>query len=141
MTNSLATFQTMMNDIFHNLIAESIMVVYLSDIMIFTQTLEGYHRAIAKVLEILAQHKLYFQLEKCEFNRQQIKYLSLVILKDQVEIDLVKMARVDNQSTSKNCTDLQVFLDFTNFYWRFIYGFSKMACLFFDLTRSNSIQV
>jgi len=54
MTNSLATFQTMMNDIFHNLIAESIMIVYLSDIMIFIQTLEEYHRAVARVLEILA---------------------------------------------------------------------------------------
>jgi len=54
MTNSLATFQTMMNDIFHNFIAESTMIVYLSDIMIFTQTLEEYHRAVARILEILA---------------------------------------------------------------------------------------
>jgi len=53
-TNSLATFQIMMNDIFHNFIAESIMIVYLSDIMIFTQTLEEYHRAVARILEILA---------------------------------------------------------------------------------------
>ena len=54
MTNSLATFQTMMNDIFHNFIAESIMIVYLSDIIIFTQTLEEYYRAVARILEILA---------------------------------------------------------------------------------------
>jgi len=37
MTNSLATFQTMMNDIFRNLIAEGIVVVYLDDILIFTK--------------------------------------------------------------------------------------------------------
>ena len=53
-TNSLATFQTMMNNIFHNFIAESIIIVYLSDIMIFTQTLEEYYRAVARILEILA---------------------------------------------------------------------------------------
>ena len=40
MTNSLATFQTMMNDIFRNLIAEGIVVVYLDDILIFTKTKE-----------------------------------------------------------------------------------------------------
>jgi len=40
MTNSLATFQTMMNDIFWNLIAEGIVVVYLDDILIFTKTEE-----------------------------------------------------------------------------------------------------
>jgi len=40
MTNSPATFQTMMNDIFRNLIAEGIVVVYLDDILIFTKTKE-----------------------------------------------------------------------------------------------------
>ena len=38
MTNSLVTFQTMMNNIFWNLIAEGIVVVYLDDILIFTKT-------------------------------------------------------------------------------------------------------
>jgi len=37
MTNSPATFQTMMNNIFWNLIAEGVVVVYLDDILIFTK--------------------------------------------------------------------------------------------------------
>jgi len=35
MTNSPATFQTMMNNIFRTLIAEEIVVVYLDNILIF----------------------------------------------------------------------------------------------------------
>jgi len=50
MTNSLATFQTMMNDIFRDLIAEGIMVVYLDDILIFTRTEEEHVKAIRRVL-------------------------------------------------------------------------------------------
>jgi len=46
MTNSLATFQTMMNDIFQDLIAEGIMVVYLDDILIFTKIEEEHTKAI-----------------------------------------------------------------------------------------------
>jgi len=46
MTNSLATFQTIMNDIFHNLIAKGIMVVYLNDILIFTRMEEEHTKAI-----------------------------------------------------------------------------------------------
>jgi len=38
MTNSPATFQTMMNDVFRTVIAEGIVVVYLDDILIFTKT-------------------------------------------------------------------------------------------------------
>jgi len=40
MTNSPATFQTMMNDRFRTLIAKGIVVVYLDDILIFTKTEE-----------------------------------------------------------------------------------------------------
>jgi len=40
MTNSPATFQTMMNDIFRTLIAKGIVVVYLDDILIFMRTKE-----------------------------------------------------------------------------------------------------
>jgi len=40
MTNSPATFQTMMNDVFKTVIAEEIVVVYLDDILIFTKTEE-----------------------------------------------------------------------------------------------------
>ena len=40
LTNSPATFQTMMDDIFEELITEGIVVVYLDDILIFMETLE-----------------------------------------------------------------------------------------------------
>jgi len=45
-TNSLATFQTMMNDIFRNLIVEGIVVVYLDNILIFTKTEEEHMQAV-----------------------------------------------------------------------------------------------
>ena len=50
MTNSPATFQTMMNDIFRNLIAEGIVVVYLDDILIFTKTEEEHAQAVQQML-------------------------------------------------------------------------------------------
>ena len=58
MTNSPATFQTMINNIFWDLIAEGIMIVYLDVILIFTQTLKEYYRVICRVMEVLAKHKL-----------------------------------------------------------------------------------
>jgi len=67
MTNSLATFQTMMNDIFRNLIAEGIMVVYLDNILIFTKTKEEHKQAVRRVLQVLKENKLFLRLEKCEF--------------------------------------------------------------------------
>jgi len=94
MTNSLVTFQTMMNDIFQDLIAEGIMVVYLDDILIFTRTEEEHAKAIRRVLQVLQEHKLFLHLEKCEFCKERIEYLGLVISENEVSMDPVKVAGV-----------------------------------------------
>jgi len=70
MTNSSATFQTMMNDVFRTVIVEGIVIVYLDDILIFTKTEEEHEQAVWRVLEILAEHKLFLCLKKCEFHRK-----------------------------------------------------------------------
>jgi len=116
MTNSPATFQTMMNDIFRTLIAEGIVVVYLDDILIFTKMEEEHKRAVQRVLEILAEHKLFLYPEKCKFHQSQIEYLRLVISENKVEIDSVKVARVHKWPTPENWTDVQAFIGFVNFY-------------------------
>src|SRR6266704_2615261 len=59
LTNSPATFQTMMDDIFEDLITEGIVVVYLDDILIFTESINKHREVIQQVLEILQKHKLY----------------------------------------------------------------------------------
>ena len=53
LTNSLATFQTMMDGIFEDLISEGVVVVYLDDILIFTKTLEEHWKVVRQVMEIL----------------------------------------------------------------------------------------
>jgi len=57
-----------MNDIFRTLIAEGIVVVYLDDILIFTEIEEEHERAVRRVLGVLAEHKLFLRPEKCEFH-------------------------------------------------------------------------
>ena len=46
LTNSPATFQTMMDAIFEDLISEGVVVVYLDDILIFAKTLEEHRKVV-----------------------------------------------------------------------------------------------
>jgi len=94
MTNSPAIFQTIMNDIFQNLIVEGIMVVYLDDILIFTKTEEEHAQAVRRVLQVLKENKLFLCPEKCKFYKQRIEYLGLVISENEVSMDPVKVAGV-----------------------------------------------
>jgi len=139
MTNSPATFQTMMNDIFQNLIAEGIVVVYLDDILIFTKTKEEHEQAVRQVLQVLKENKLFLRPEKCKFCKQWIEYLGLVISENKVSMDPVKVAGVREWPTPENKRDIQAFLGFVNFYRRFIRDFSTKARPLFDLTRSEQV--
>jgi len=103
MTNSPATFQTMMNDIFWDLIVEGIIVVYLDDILIFTRTEEEHTKAIRWVLQVLQEHLCP---EKCEFCKERIEYLELVISENEVSMDPVKVAGVREWPTPENKMDI-----------------------------------
>jgi len=127
----------MMNDIFRTLIAKEIIVVYLDDILIFMKTEKEHKQVVWRVLKILAEHKLFLRLEKCEFHRRQIKYLRLVISENKITINPVKVAGVYKWPTPENQTDIQAFIGFVNFYRRFIQDFSTITRPLFDFTHFN----
>jgi hypothetical protein len=126
LTNSPATFQTMMNEIFQGLITEGVVSVYLDDILIFTNSLEEHQRITCLVLDCMRKHKLYLRPEKCEFEKVRIEYLSVIISHNKVEMDLVKIAGVADWPMPSNKKEVQSFVGFVNFYRRFIPGFSHL---------------
>jgi hypothetical protein len=91
LTNSPATFQTIMNDILADLIWEGVVCVYLDDILIYTKTLEEHHWVLQSVLEQLQHHRLYLRPEKVEFEKTKIEYLGFIISHDRTEMDPVKI--------------------------------------------------
>lgn len=72
--------------------------------------------------------------EKCEFEKTEVEYLGVVISEDSVKMDPVKVAGVMEWPVPSNQKEVQSFLGFTNFYCRFIQGFSQQAQPLFDLT-------
>ena len=137
LTNSPATFQTMMNDIFRDNITEGVVCVYLDDILIFTKMLSEHRNIVRRVLERLWEHKLYLKPEKCEFERRQIEYLGVIVSEGQVEMDPVKVSGVAEWPTPWNKKEVQSFVGFVNFYWRFIKDFSHHARALFDLPKKD----
>ena len=86
LTNSPATFQTMMNDIFQELVMEGTVVVYIDDILIFMETLEQHREVTCRVLKLLEENQLYLKLDKCEFEKTQVEYLGVIISHNSVEM-------------------------------------------------------
>ena len=88
-------------------------------------------------MELLEKNKLYLQVDKCEFEKTTIEYLGVIILHNSVAMDPVKIAGIRDWPAPMNKKEVQSFLGFTNFYQRFIQGFSKHTRLLFDLIQND----
>src|SRR5258705_7661882 len=125
--NSPATFQSMMNELFKDLIREGHVVIYMDDILIFTANMETHRRIVRQVLQRLQDQDLFLKPEKCFFERDSIEYLSMIISHNQVRMDPAKLAAIADWPTPTKVKDVQSFLGFGNFYRRFIQDFAHIT--------------
>ena len=137
MTNSPATFQTMMNEIFRDLMDKGVVIVYMDDILVFTKTMEEHQSIVKEVLKRLLDNDLFAKPEKCEFEKEQIEYLGLGISHNKVKMDPVKVDGITKWPQPTKVKEIQAFLGFCNFYRRFIRDFSKIARPLFELTKKD----
>jgi len=133
--NSPGTFQTMMNEIFHDMAV--VVMVYIDDILIFTMTEEGHDKIVREVLRRLRANDLFLKPEKCFFKQREIEFLGLIIGPNGVEIDPSKVEGITNWPTPTKVKDVQSFLGLANFYRRFVKDFSKIAAPLHKLTRKD----
>src|ERR1700761_9384306 len=139
LTNSLATFQALMNTIFADLVVKGKVVIYLDNILIFTPTLLEHCQLVNKVLKRLEEHDLYLRPSKCNFEKDEIEYLGMIIRHNEVSMDKGKVRAIQDWPSPKNLKDVRAFLGFANFYQRFIKDFAKLARPMIDLTKKDIV--
>jgi len=79
LTNSLATFQTMMNKILQNLINISKVASFINDIIIGTEIEKEYDELVEEVVRRLVENNLYVKLEKCKWKVKEVGFLRVII--------------------------------------------------------------
>ena len=95
MCNSPTTFQAMMDDIFVGMIdGRLVIIIYMDNILIFAETKKELERITKMVLAKLREHDLFLKAKKCEFCKQKIEYLGMVIEEGQISMDPIKLAGI-----------------------------------------------
>ena len=72
------------------------------------------------------------------FEQSSIKYLGVIILENKVQMDEEKLSGVLEWPVPTKVKQVQAFLGFANFYWRFIENFAKMSKPLSNLTKKDS---
>jgi len=121
--NAPGTFQHYMNDTFRDFL-DKFLIIYLDDLLIYSDTLTEHKRHVRLVLERLRQAELCLKPSKCEFHVQEISFLGFVVGSQGVQMDPSKVAAITSWPVPKSVHDIRVFLGLANFYRRFIDNFS-----------------
>jgi hypothetical protein len=127
MCNSPATFQAMMDSIFSDLIEGCIVIIYMDDIFLFARTPAELERNTKKVLQQLRKHDLFLKPTKCEFQKEKIEWLGMIIEEGKISMDPGKLKGISEWPSPNTVKQTRGFLGFGNFYRRFIRHFSEIA--------------
>jgi len=135
--NFPATFQTMMNDLFRDLINQGDTVTFIDDILVATDMEEGHSELVEKVLKRLEENDLFVKPEKCKWKVREVEFLGVVISPKGVEMQKEKVEGVLKWPVPRNVKEVQKFLGLANYYRRFIKDFARIAALLHVLVRKE----
>jgi len=126
LANAPSAFTKVMNTVFRDLIGKFV-VIYLDDILIYSSNDEEHEKHIRIVLQRLEDNHLFLKREKCFFYRPEVKYLGHVLSGEGVRVNETKVKAVADWPTPTSSKEVQQFLGLSNFFRKFIQGYSTLA--------------
>lgn len=135
--NAPAVFQDLINDVLRDFLGKFV-VVYLDDILIYSPSLEVHRSQVHQVLQRLRENHLYAKAEKCEFEVLKVTFLGYVISPQGFAMDPEKVRAILDWVQPRNLKAVQRFQGFSNYYRRFIKGFSVQIAPISDLTKKGA---
>jgi len=99
---------------------DEFVIIYLDDIIIYSDSEEEYKKHVKWVLEKLHNKNIPIAIEKCEFHTRKTDFVGFVIELGQISIDPKKIKAIVNWQDPKSVTGLKSFLGFCNYCRKFI---------------------
>jgi len=131
--NESTFYQHYMNDVLFKYLHQFCQI-YLDDIIIYNKILKKHKQHVWLILNRLQEADLQININKCKFHVQKIIFLKLLMSIERLKINSRKIQAVVNWFTLNNLTQIQSFIDFCNFYQRFIKNFLKIVHSMIQLT-------
>jgi len=125
-----------MNNIFSDIL-DVCVVIYLDDILIYSNNMFEHHQHVKEVLKRLWKAGLYTKAEKCEFHSESVEHLGYILSLSSLTMSNNKIKIIQDWPEPKKVKDIQSFLGFTNFYCQFIFNYSDIVILLTHLTQKD----
>ena len=134
LTNAPATFQRMMGNLLKGIKG---CLVFIDDIIIFSDTWEQHQRILDEVFRRVRAAGLKIKRDKCQFAQESVKFLGHIVSARGTGPDSSKVEAVRDFATPTSLTDVRAFLGLASYYSRFIKNFADIAAPLHDLTKGG----
>ena len=124
LTGAPNTFQRLMDFL---LVDHKNAMVYLDDVVVYSEDEESHHGHLREFFEILRRAKIKLNLKKCSIEKEEIEFLGHVVNATGVYPDPKHLQQIKELSPLTNIKGVQSFLGLLGYYRKFVENFSKMA--------------
>ena len=140
MCNASATFQRAIARALRKIVNRegSMVMAYIDDIVIATETVEDHMVRLREVFECLREAGFKMRVAKCDFKKSEIKYLGHVVSAEGVRPDPKAVAKLRDWEIPRNKTEVQSFLGFANYYREFIPWHAKLVAPLHAITGTRA---
>jgi hypothetical protein len=119
--NVSATYQNVMNLIFHDLLG-IILEIYIDDVIVKSDSMNHHLADFRLALERMCRYRLKMNPLKCVFGASTGKFLGFIIHENGIEIDPKKVESIQKVQPSQSKNNKQKYLGKLNYLMRFIFN-------------------
>jgi hypothetical protein len=134
--NIPATSQRIMNDILCNFLHKFVNV-YRNDVLVYNRTLNEHLERMRLVLQRFKEEGLELRLKKCFLGLHETEYLGYIMFAGKNSVSITKVEAVANSPLPTTQKEVRNFVQFCNFYAKFIHHFSDLTAPLTDLIRKS----
>jgi hypothetical protein len=134
LTNAPESFQEFINDSLHPFL-DIFCSAFLDNILIYIDHLKASEEHIGTIMTLLKEAGLYLKSEKCEYNKEEVKYLEVIVRVNGIRINPETVQAVVNWKVPGKPKEVQAILGFHNFYPQFIQNYSRVLQLLTKVTK------
>lgn len=109
-------------------------LVFLNDLIVFSDTLEEHEARLIHMLSRLEEYGLKLSPDKCKFFQASVRYLGHIVFSDEVKTDPEKVQALKTWPKPQNLKELRSFLGFSGYYQMFVKDYSRIVKPLTNLT-------
>ncbi|GFS85243.1 retrovirus-related Pol polyprotein from transposon 297 [Trichonephila clavipes] len=109
--------------------------VYMDDVIISSSSFTQHIEHLKEVFRLLHEAGLTLNKDKCKFGCDELKYLGLIINKEGIETDEIKVQAIVEMKPTRNSKEVSKFLGMSQWYAKFIKNYAEVCEPLYNLKR------